>query len=99
MLARKSEHTWKVGVDEVLKVDESGSVLAVNLDLKNPNVNNDLEHKPPAELAESILAREDRIAAIMEEIKSLLAKIGEIVSYEKITARFSEYQKQSTSVK
>jgi type I restriction enzyme M protein len=68
----ENELAWKVSVDEVLKVDESGAVLTVNLDLKNPNVRDDLEHKPPAELAESIAAKERQIAALMDEIKSVL---------------------------
>jgi type I restriction enzyme M protein len=70
----ENELAWKVSVDEVLKVDESGSILTVNLDQKNPYVVNDLEHKAPAELTESIAAKERQIAALMDEIKSLLAK-------------------------
>jgi len=38
----------------------------------NPSRKEDLEHLPPAELAENILAREKQIAAITEEIKGLL---------------------------
>jgi type I restriction enzyme M protein len=70
----ENEHAWKVVVDEVLKMDESGSVLTVNLDLKNPNVSNDLEYRPPTELVESISAKERHISALMDEIKSLLTK-------------------------
>jgi len=51
-----------------------GDVVSVNLDIKNPSRKEDLEHLPPAELAESILAKEQQIAAIMAEIKGLLAK-------------------------
>jgi hypothetical protein len=47
-------------------------VVSVNLDIKNPSRAADLVHLPPAELAESILAKEKLIAAIMEEIKGLL---------------------------
>ena len=43
-----------------------------NLDLKNPSRKEDLVHLPPNELADSILAKEKEIAAIMEEITSLL---------------------------
>lgn len=51
-------------------------MVSVNLDIKNPSRKEDLEHLPPAVLAESILAKEKQIAAIMDEIKSLLAKGG-----------------------
>ena len=68
----ESEHAWKVRVDDVLKYDENKNLLSVNLDIKNPNRKDDLEHLPPNELAESILVKEKQIAVIMEEIKSLL---------------------------
>ena len=70
----ENEHAWKVRVEDVLKYDEKGNLLSVNLDLKNPNRAEDLEHLPPNELAESILAKEKQIAELMDEIKSLLAK-------------------------
>ena len=47
--------------------------MSVNLDIKNPSRKEDLEHLPPAELAESIIAKKKQIAVIMEEIKSLLS--------------------------
>ena len=47
-------------------------VLSVNLDVKNPNRAADLEHLPPAALAESIAAKEKQILALMDEIKGLL---------------------------
>ncbi len=70
----ENEHAWKVRVDDVLKYDENKNLLSVNLDIKNPNGKDDLEHLPPHELAESILVKEKQIAELMDEIKSLLAK-------------------------
>ena len=70
----ENEHAWKVRVDDVLKYDENKNLLSVNLDIKNPSRKDDLEHLPPHELAESILAKEKQIAELMDEIKSLLAK-------------------------
>ena len=45
-----------------------------NLDIKNPNSKQDLEHMPPDQLADSILRKEQRIAELMAEIKAVLAK-------------------------
>jgi type I restriction enzyme M protein len=67
---------WKVRAADVIVTNGGGDVVSVNLDIKNPSRKEDLEHLPPAELAESILAKEKQIAAIMDEIKSLLAKGG-----------------------
>jgi len=70
----ENEHAWKVRVDDVLKYDENKNLLSVNLDVKNPNGKEGLEHLPPHELAESILVKEKQIAELMDEIKSLLVK-------------------------
>ena len=70
----ENERAWKVRAADVIQTNGGGDVVSVNLDIKNPNRKEDLEHLPPAELAESILAKEQQIAIIMEEIKDLLAK-------------------------
>jgi len=68
----ENEHAWKVRVDDVLKYDENKNLLSVNLDVKNPNGKDDLEHLPPHELAENILIKEKQIAELMSEIKQIL---------------------------
>lgn len=70
----ENEQAWKVRAADVIQTNGGGDVVSVNLDIKNPSRKEDLEHLPPAELAESILAKEKQITAIMEEIKGLLAK-------------------------
>lgn len=49
-------------------------MVALNLDLKNPNGGADLQHRSPEELIESILHKEQRIAQIMAEIQELIRK-------------------------
>jgi type I restriction enzyme M protein len=68
-----SDRAWKVPVSDVLKPDAEGNLLSANLDIKNPNRKQDLEHLPPERLVESILAKEQRIASLMAEIKGVLA--------------------------
>jgi type I restriction enzyme M protein len=68
----ENERAWKVSAADVIQTNGGGDVVSVNLDIKTPSRKEDLEHLPPAELAESILAKEKQIAAIMEEIKELL---------------------------
>jgi type I restriction enzyme M protein len=72
----ENERAWKVAASDVLKYNGGGALISVNLDIKNPNRSEDLEHLPPEQLVESILAKEAQIAAIMGEIKALLAKGG-----------------------
>ena len=57
---------WRVPAAELL-------AGGCNLDRKNPNAKPDAEHLPPAELVESILAKQAKTAAIVGEIKALLA--------------------------
>jgi type I restriction enzyme M protein len=45
-----------------------------NLDLKNPRTPERLEHLPPQELVDSILAKEERITALLSEVRELLEK-------------------------
>ncbi len=72
----ENERAWKVRAADIVQTNGGGDVVSVNLDIKNPSRKDDLVHLSPAELAESILAKEKQIAAVMNEIKSLLAKGG-----------------------
>jgi type I restriction enzyme M protein len=65
---------WKVKAKDVLKYDDAGQVVSVNLDLKNPSAAEALDHLPPEQLADSIIAKEKRILDLMEEIKAALSK-------------------------
>ena len=71
---KENGRAWKVKASDIVKCDDAGNVVSVNLDIKNPNAAETLEHKPPEELVESILAKERRIVEIMGEIKAVLRK-------------------------
>ena len=43
-----------------------------NLDLKNPSAKQDLKHLSPEAVLDSIMAKEQKIAAIMAEIRATL---------------------------
>jgi type I restriction enzyme M protein len=47
-----------------------------NLDHKNPNSSNALEHRPPQELVESILAKENEILSLMKKIKAEVSSLS-----------------------
>jgi type I restriction enzyme M protein len=65
---------WKIKGQDVVRYDENGTLVSVNLDIKNPNARQDLKHLPPEQLAESILQKEKRIAELMAEIKQALSQ-------------------------
>jgi type I restriction enzyme M protein len=65
----ENEHAWKVSAAHLLANN-------CNLDRKNPRTKEDITHLPPEQLAATILQKEQRIAEIMGNIRSLLAKHG-----------------------
>jgi type I restriction enzyme M protein len=70
----ENERAWKVRASDLLKYNEDGNLLSVNLDVKNRSAKEDIVHLPPEQLAESILQKEKQIAEIMANIKELLVK-------------------------
>jgi type I restriction enzyme M protein len=68
----KHERAWKVSVDDVLKYGDHSNLVSANLDIKNPNGKQDLEHLPPEQLLEDILAKEQRILEILKDVKYVL---------------------------
>ena len=60
----ESERAWKVPVAAVRGT--------YNLDIKNPRAPGRLEHLPPSQLVDSIMAKESRIAELVEGIRDLL---------------------------
>lgn len=63
---------WNIQASDVLKYDDAGSLVSVNLDIKNPSAKQEFEHLPPEQLVDGILKKELRIAELMAEIKQLL---------------------------
>ena len=68
----ENAQAWKINAADMLKYDEVGKLLSVNLDIKNPNSLEALEHRPPDELIADMLKKEQRVIGIMKEIKSTL---------------------------
>lgn len=66
----ETDRAWRVSVDMVLKYDAEGRLVSVNLDMKNPKGKADLEHLPPVQLVDDIIAKERRILEILAEIKA-----------------------------
>lgn len=63
----ENERAWRVSVEAI-------AASNYNLDIKNPNRQDDLEHMPPEQLAGDIAQKEMRIAELMVEIKAMLQK-------------------------
>jgi type I restriction enzyme M protein len=68
----ENEHAWRTPVADVLRRDAEGNLLSANLDIKNPNAPQDVEHRPPEALLADILEKEQRIVALLHEIEAEL---------------------------
>jgi type I restriction enzyme M protein len=73
--ARLDELEAAAAKERELQSDEQAAADAIywplfNLDLKNPNSADALEHRPPQELVQSILTKEREILRLMEEIQT-----------------------------
>ena len=68
----ENERAWKVNIADVLKYDANGTLLSANLDVKNPNTGDAIEHRPPEELVAEIIDKEQQILALMAEIAAEL---------------------------
>ncbi len=66
---KENERAWKVKAAGVAENN-------YNLDIKNPNGREDYEHRPPGQLVEDIVQKEQRILEIMAEIRQILAEGG-----------------------
>ncbi len=67
----ENDQAWKVSAADVVQY-EGDTVVSVNLDIKNPNGQEELAHKSPEELVASIWAKEQRILEILGEIKTAI---------------------------
>jgi type I restriction enzyme M protein len=65
---------WKVSGPELIRRDEAGRVVAVNLDLKNPAAKEAVDHRAPAEIVASVIEKERQVLALLDEIKALVAE-------------------------
>jgi type I restriction enzyme M protein len=69
----ENERAWRVPVGNVLRYDENGALLSANLDIKNPNRQEEFAHLPPEQLVRDILDKERQIIALMQEIEQALS--------------------------
>ena len=59
---------------DLIKRDDQGRVVAVDLDLRNPHAKAVTDHRLPAEIVDSAIAKEQQVLAVLNEIKALVAE-------------------------
>ena len=71
-----SGEAWKVRGKELIETDETGRVVACNLDIKNPKTAGVIDYRTPLEIVESIEAKEHRVLSIIGNIKRTLSEMA-----------------------
>ncbi|GEO08295.1 N-6 DNA methylase [Segetibacter aerophilus] len=66
----ENENAWKVAREEIISEDETGKLLSVNLDIKNPNRKDTIRYRPPIELFDSIFERGQIVAERLKEMQN-----------------------------
>jgi type I restriction enzyme M protein len=72
----ENEYAWKIAADDVIKRDEEGKLVSVNLDIKNPHSLDALEYRAPEELVADMVEKERRVVDIMEGMQRSLANVA-----------------------
>lgn len=63
---------WRVKAKDVLKYDDAGKLVSVNLDIKNPGSLEAMEHQSPEKLLNEMLVKERRVMEIIGSIQKTL---------------------------
>jgi type I restriction enzyme M protein len=64
----EDEQAWRIPVEAIVQ-------RGFNLDVKNPRSPADLEHLPPTELVERILADEEEFVSAVQSVRGLLGEL------------------------
>ncbi|MYM63315.1 N-6 DNA methylase [Pseudomaricurvus sp. HS19] len=67
-------HAWAIKANDIIKYDGAGKLVSVNLDIKNPNSLEAMEHKDPQDLLRAMMEKEVKVTRLMAEIKEHLLK-------------------------
>ncbi|HFT6956359.1 TPA: N-6 DNA methylase [Proteus mirabilis] len=70
----ENAQAWSVKAQDVIQYDDSGKLVSVNLDIKNPNSLEAMEYKDPQELLASMAKKERKVTDLIGDISDLLAQ-------------------------
>lgn len=70
----ENRYAWSIKANDIIKYDDAGKLVSVNLDIKNPNSLEAMEHKDPQDLLRTMMEKEAKVSSLMAEIKGHLLK-------------------------
>jgi len=73
---KENNRAWKVKASDLIRCDQDGSVLSVNLDINNPQSTEAHEQLAPEELIEAVFQKERQIMEAVCQLKTLLTRVN-----------------------
>lgn len=70
----ENPQAWKVIAPELIHRDEQGRLTAVNLDQRNPHADDVVDHRPPEEIVEGLIAKEQEVLQVLTALRVLVEK-------------------------
>lgn len=64
---------WLVDGQALIERDAGGQVVAVNLDIKNPNAKAAEDHRTPSEIVEAAFAKEGEVLELLGDLRALVS--------------------------
>jgi len=65
---------WKVCGPDLIKRDDQGRVVAVNLDIQNPHAKELIDHRPAEEIIASAIGKQKAVLSGLDDLRALLAE-------------------------
>ncbi|MCZ2153404.1 MAG: type I restriction-modification system subunit M [Bryobacterales bacterium] len=72
----ETERAWKVSVEQVLRTDDEGKLVSVDLDLPNPNNSERHQHQPPDQLIHAVAIRSNSVVHELHKVAELVQSLN-----------------------
>ncbi len=70
----ETDHAWRVDVGQVIAKDGAGNLVGVNLDLKNPRANANVDERSSSQIASDLDANERAMLGLISELRVLVGQ-------------------------
>ncbi len=68
----ENDNAWKIKAESIIQINGNNQVIAVNLDVKNPNRKSEFVYREPKIIIDSIMEKEKDVLILIQDIQSLV---------------------------
>ncbi len=70
----ENEHAWQVEAEDLLLRDAGGTVIGLNLDVKNPNASDATDQRSSLQIVADMEENERTLASLLQQLRALIAR-------------------------